>query len=112
MSVREVAARLRVSTVTIYSLCDRGELVYLRVSGPIRVLPEALEAFIRGLNEQKLALAHGLGGQALSAGSKSSVVSRQMGFWRTTGICGHFLALGELADNGRCRGRFLAVASH
>jgi excisionase family DNA binding protein len=50
LSVRDVAAKLHVSTATVYGLCDRGELVHLRVSGAIRVRPEVLEAFIRGLD--------------------------------------------------------------
>jgi excisionase family DNA binding protein len=46
--VRETASRLGVSTATVYGLCDRGELISVRVSGPIRVRPQDLEAFIRG----------------------------------------------------------------
>jgi excisionase family DNA binding protein len=47
LSVREVAERLRVSTATVYALCDRGELLYLRVSNAIRLRVEDLEAFTR-----------------------------------------------------------------
>jgi excisionase family DNA binding protein len=32
LTVKEVAARLRTSTATVYGLCERGELVYVRVS--------------------------------------------------------------------------------
>jgi len=53
LSVREVASRLRVSTATVYRLCDRGELIHIRVSNAIRVPPADLEAYLaRGsLNE-------------------------------------------------------------
>jgi excisionase family DNA binding protein len=47
LTVREVAARLSVSTATVYGLCGRGELAYLRVSGAIRVRREDLEALLR-----------------------------------------------------------------
>ena len=46
LTVRETAGRLRVSTATVYALCDRGELPYLRVSNAIRIQQEDLEAFI------------------------------------------------------------------
>jgi excisionase family DNA binding protein len=42
----EVAARLRVSTATVYKLCKRGELPHVRVSNAVRVSPIDLEAFI------------------------------------------------------------------
>ncbi len=32
LTVKEVAVRLGTSTATVYSLCDRGELAYVRVS--------------------------------------------------------------------------------
>jgi excisionase family DNA binding protein len=48
LRVSDVAAALQVSTATVYGLCERGKLAYLRVSGAIRVLREDLEAFIRG----------------------------------------------------------------
>jgi excisionase family DNA binding protein len=32
LTVKEVAARLRTSTATVYGLCERGELAYVRVS--------------------------------------------------------------------------------
>jgi excisionase family DNA binding protein len=47
LSVRDVADRLRVSTATVYALCDRGELPHLRVSNAIRMRVEDLEAFTR-----------------------------------------------------------------
>jgi len=45
LSVREVAARLGVSTATIYKLCERGELPHVRISNAIRIDPAELEAF-------------------------------------------------------------------
>ena len=47
LSVRDVAARLDVSTATIYGLCDKGELVCIRVSNAIRVRREDLDDFVR-----------------------------------------------------------------
>ena len=32
LTVKEVAARLQVSTATVYALCERGALAYVRVS--------------------------------------------------------------------------------
>ncbi|MGO9917454.1 MAG: helix-turn-helix domain-containing protein [Isosphaeraceae bacterium] len=46
LSVREVAARLSVSTATVYALCARRELPHIRVLNAIRVAPLDLEAFI------------------------------------------------------------------
>lgn len=47
LGVREVAARLGVSTATVYKLCDRGELASARVlNGVIRVEEAALQAFL------------------------------------------------------------------
>jgi excisionase family DNA binding protein len=46
LSVREIAARLGVSTATVYKLCDCGELPYVRVSNAIRVAPADLAEFI------------------------------------------------------------------
>jgi len=44
--VREVAERLSVSTATIYTLCERGELPHVRISNAIRIEPAGLEEFI------------------------------------------------------------------
>ena len=46
LSVREVAARLSISTATIYMLCERGELSHVRVSNAIRIAPADLVDFI------------------------------------------------------------------
>jgi len=39
LKVREVVARLAVSTATVYALCERGGLRHVRVSNAIRVEP-------------------------------------------------------------------------
>ena len=46
LSVREIAARLGVSTATVYSLCERGELPHVRVSNAIRIAPTDLVTFV------------------------------------------------------------------
>jgi excisionase family DNA binding protein len=46
LTVREVAARLRTSTATVYGVCERGELAHLRVSNAIRIRPEDLDEFL------------------------------------------------------------------
>ncbi len=46
LKVRDVAAKLGLSTATVYALCERGELPHVRVSNAIRVAPADLEAFI------------------------------------------------------------------
>jgi len=48
LTVREVAAFLRVSTRTVYALCCDGRLRHLRVANAIRVEPAALIRFMRG----------------------------------------------------------------
>ena len=45
LTVREVAAHLCVSTATVYGLCPRGQLRYIRVSGAIRIDSASLDAF-------------------------------------------------------------------
>ena len=45
-TVREVAGRLRVSTATVYRMCERGELGHVRVSNAIRVPEAAVAALI------------------------------------------------------------------
>jgi excisionase family DNA binding protein len=39
LTVREVAARGKVSTATVYKLCAGGQLPYVRVLGSIRIAP-------------------------------------------------------------------------
>jgi excisionase family DNA binding protein len=45
LTVKEVAARLRVCTATIYRLCTTGELRHLRVGATIRIREADLRAF-------------------------------------------------------------------
>ena len=47
LTVREVAAELRVSTATVYGLIDRRELAHVRVSNAIRVAATELAAYLR-----------------------------------------------------------------
>jgi excisionase family DNA binding protein len=47
LTVAQVAKRLQVSHATVYALCERGELLHMRVSNSIRVAPGDLEGFIR-----------------------------------------------------------------
>lgn len=46
LTVSQVAARLRVKPVTVYRLCQRGELAHLRVSNALRVEAAELERFL------------------------------------------------------------------
>ncbi len=46
LTVREVAAFLRVSTRTVYVLCDEGKLAHVRIANAIRVEPATLAAFV------------------------------------------------------------------
>ncbi len=48
LTVREVAERLAVSTASIYTLCERGELPHVRISNAIRIAPADLAAFLAG----------------------------------------------------------------
>jgi excisionase family DNA binding protein len=45
-TAREVAARLQISTKTVYALVRRQELACVRVSNAVRVRPEDLEAYL------------------------------------------------------------------
>jgi excisionase family DNA binding protein len=47
LTVREVAARLRLSTASVYRLCESGGLGHVRVSNAIRVAESDLGTFIR-----------------------------------------------------------------
>jgi excisionase family DNA binding protein len=46
LTVRDVAARLSLSTATVYKLCRRGELLHVRIANTVRVTPEDLRAFV------------------------------------------------------------------
>jgi excisionase family DNA binding protein len=46
LTAREVAAHLRVSTRTVYALCEQGRLAHVRIMNAIRVEPAALVAFL------------------------------------------------------------------
>jgi len=49
LTVREAAARLRVSTATVYGACERGRLPYVRIAThAIRIAERDLSAFVRG----------------------------------------------------------------
>jgi excisionase family DNA binding protein len=47
LTVSEVAELLRVSTATIYKLCDRGELTQVRIVNSIRIRPADLTTLCR-----------------------------------------------------------------
>jgi excisionase family DNA binding protein len=47
LTVREVAARLRVCTDTVYRLCASGELQHVRVSNAVRIADADLRDFLR-----------------------------------------------------------------
>ncbi len=46
LTVREVAARLRISTATVYALCRDGKLEHHRVSNAIRISERALVDYL------------------------------------------------------------------
>jgi excisionase family DNA binding protein len=46
LAVREVAARLGVSTATVYALCERGDLKHVRVLNAIRIAESDLAEFV------------------------------------------------------------------
>ncbi|HVP66369.1 MAG TPA: helix-turn-helix domain-containing protein [Anaeromyxobacteraceae bacterium] len=48
LTVREVAARLQVSTATVYRLCGEGKLPHVRVSNSIRISPGEVPGFAAG----------------------------------------------------------------
>jgi excisionase family DNA binding protein len=53
LTVREVAGRLRVSTATVYALCQSSELPSIRVVNSIRVSERMLQAFLSLRTERK-----------------------------------------------------------
>jgi len=46
LTVRAVAARLGVSTATVYKLVAQGDLPHVRVSNAIRISPVDLDAYV------------------------------------------------------------------
>jgi excisionase family DNA binding protein len=52
LTVREGAARLRVSTATVYPLCTQGKLPNLRVSNSLRIALKDVEATLWRKNRQ------------------------------------------------------------
>ena len=48
LTLREVAAKLQISTATAYKLVAQKHLVHIRVSNAIRVARADLEAFVEG----------------------------------------------------------------
>ena len=48
LTVREVATRMRLSTATIYRLCESGGLGHVRVSNAIRVAEADLRRYLEG----------------------------------------------------------------
>jgi excisionase family DNA binding protein len=48
LTVKEAAARLRLSTATVYALCERGVLRHVRISThAIRIVESDLVGFVR-----------------------------------------------------------------
>jgi excisionase family DNA binding protein len=47
MTVREVAAALRVKPVTVYKLCVQGKLTHVRISNAIRVASDAIARYLK-----------------------------------------------------------------
>ncbi len=46
LTVREIAARLRISTATVYAMCRSGELEHFRVSHAIRIPESAVVEYL------------------------------------------------------------------
>ena len=51
LTVREVAARLRVCTATVYSLCESGGLVHVRLNNAIRVSEDDLRRYLERVSK-------------------------------------------------------------
>jgi excisionase family DNA binding protein len=52
--VKEAAARLRTSTATVYWLCERGQLAYVRISTHgIRIAEPDLAAYVHRKRSDK-----------------------------------------------------------
>ena len=52
LTVREVAAILKVSTATVYRLVERGEVAHIRVSHAIRIRDVNLRAYLASRGAQ------------------------------------------------------------
>jgi excisionase family DNA binding protein len=50
LTVRQVAARLGVSSALVYKLCERKELQRLRIGGTFRFQEAALQSFLTALD--------------------------------------------------------------
>jgi excisionase family DNA binding protein len=46
ITVRAVAARLGLSSASVYKLCQRGELRCLRIGGALRFSPEVIDDYV------------------------------------------------------------------
>jgi excisionase family DNA binding protein len=46
LRVGEVAEQLGVCAATVYRLCERGELLHVRIVNSIRIRPDDLRAFL------------------------------------------------------------------
>jgi excisionase family DNA binding protein len=54
LTVREVAERLKVSTATVYALCEAGRLAFVRISThAIRIAEADLAAYLGGQRLQR-----------------------------------------------------------
>ncbi len=53
LTVRDVAAKLRVSTATVYDLCESGQLAHFRMNNSIRVRAQVLRDFLRGRERRR-----------------------------------------------------------
>jgi excisionase family DNA binding protein len=58
-TVREIAQKLRVSTATVYDLCDCGRLAHVRVNNAIRVSERALRKFLRVRRRERASVQYG-----------------------------------------------------
>ena len=47
LSVREVAAILKVCTATVYKVCGEGKLPFVRISGALRIRAADVEAYLQ-----------------------------------------------------------------
>jgi excisionase family DNA binding protein len=52
LTVREVAAQLRVCRATVYKMADRGDLPHVRIAGAVRIHPADLAAAVERLRHE------------------------------------------------------------